>query len=94
MAAHRQSSSKALRDEAHSKASSLVFARPADPGAGPARVPAACGRSGCTVITLYYHRGACSTSNHFALEEAGIEYGAIKVDLKKLDDPLCRRCVR
>ena len=46
------------------------------------------------MITLYYHRGACSTSNHFALEEAGIEYGAIKVDLKKLDDPLCRRCVR
>jgi hypothetical protein len=29
------------------------------------------------MITLYYHRGACSTSNHFALEEARIEYEAI-----------------
>ena len=40
------------------------------------------------MITLYYHRGACSTSNHFALEEAGVEYEAIEVDLKVLDDPL------
>lgn len=43
------------------------------------------------MITLYYHRGACSTSNHFALEEAGIEYEAIEVDLKKLDDPLVQK---
>lgn len=40
------------------------------------------------MITLYYHRGACSTSNHFALEEAGVEYEAIEVDLKASDDPL------
>jgi glutathione S-transferase len=40
------------------------------------------------MITLYYHRGACSTSNHFALEEAGVAYEAIEVDLKMLDDPL------
>jgi Glutathione S-transferase len=39
------------------------------------------------MITLYYHRGACSTSNHFALEEAGIDYQAIEVHLDRLDDP-------
>ena len=40
------------------------------------------------MITLYYHRGACSTSNHFALEETGVEYEAIEVDLAARDDPL------
>jgi glutathione S-transferase len=40
------------------------------------------------MITLYYHRGACSTANHFALEEAGVDYEAIEVDLKAQDDPL------
>uniref|UniRef100_B0T6Q4 Glutathione S-transferase domain n=1 Tax=Caulobacter sp. (strain K31) TaxID=366602 RepID=B0T6Q4_CAUSK len=40
------------------------------------------------VITLYYHPGACSTSNHFALEEAGVEYEAIPVDLEALDNPI------
>lgn len=40
------------------------------------------------MITLYYHRGACSTSNHFALEEAGVEYEAVEVDLAALDDSL------
>lgn len=40
------------------------------------------------MITLYYHRGACSTSNHFALEEAGIDYQAIEVHLDRLDDPI------
>lgn len=40
------------------------------------------------MITLYYHRGACSTANHFALEEAGVEYDAIEVDLRQLEDPL------
>ena len=40
------------------------------------------------MITLYYHRGACSTSNHFALEEAGIDYEAIEVHLDRLDDPV------
>lgn len=40
------------------------------------------------MITLYYHRGACSTSNHFALEEAGIDYQAIEVHLDQLDDPI------
>jgi glutathione S-transferase len=39
------------------------------------------------MITLYYHRGACSTSNHFALEEAGVDYQAIEVHLDRLDDP-------
>lgn len=43
------------------------------------------------MITLYYHRGACSTSNHFALEESGVEYEAIEVDFKALDDPLVRK---
>ena len=40
------------------------------------------------MITLYYHRGACSTSNHFALEEAGVDYQAIEVHLDRLDDPV------
>jgi glutathione S-transferase len=40
------------------------------------------------MITLYYHRGACSTSNHFALEEAGVNYQAIEVHLDRTDDPL------
>jgi glutathione S-transferase len=40
------------------------------------------------MITLYYHRGACSTANHFALEEAGVEYDAIEVDLRAVEDPL------
>lgn len=40
------------------------------------------------MITLYYHRGACSTSNHFALEEAGVDYQAIEVHLDRSDDPL------
>jgi glutathione S-transferase len=40
------------------------------------------------MITLYYHVGACSTSNHFALEEVGVEYEAIPVNLRALDDPL------
>jgi glutathione S-transferase len=40
------------------------------------------------MITLYYHRGACSTSNHFALEDAGVDYEAIEVHLDRLDDPL------
>lgn len=40
------------------------------------------------VITLYYHRGACSTANHFALEEIGVDYEAIEVNLKARDDPL------
>ncbi|UAJ10547.1 glutathione S-transferase family protein [Glacieibacterium megasporae] len=40
------------------------------------------------MIKLYYHRGACSTSNHIALEEAGIEYEAFEVDLKASEDPL------
>lgn len=40
------------------------------------------------MITLYYHRGACSTSNHFALEEAGVDYEAIEVHLDRLDDPI------
>ena len=40
------------------------------------------------MITLYYHVGACSTANHFALEEAGVEYEAIPVNLRALDDPL------
>ncbi|MBP1848707.1 glutathione binding-like protein [Rhizobium halophytocola] len=40
------------------------------------------------MTTLYYHRGACSTSNHFALEEAGLPYQAIEVHLDRLDDPL------
>lgn len=40
------------------------------------------------MITLYYHRGACSTSNHFALEEAGVDYQAIEVHLDRLDDPI------
>ena len=40
------------------------------------------------MITLYYHRGACSTSNHFALEEAGVDYQAIEVHLDRTDDPL------
>ena len=40
------------------------------------------------MITLYYHRGACSTSNHFALEEAGVDYQAIEVHLDRSDDPV------
>ncbi len=40
------------------------------------------------MITLYYHRGACSTSNHFALEEGGVNYQAIEVHLDRTDDPL------
>ena len=40
------------------------------------------------MITLYYHVGACSTANHFALEEAGVEYEAIPVNLRALDDQL------
>ncbi len=40
------------------------------------------------MITLYYHRGACSTANHFALEEMGVEYDAVEVNLKAPDDPL------
>lgn len=40
------------------------------------------------MITLYYHRGACSTSNHFALEEAGVDYQAIEVHLDRKDDPI------
>jgi glutathione S-transferase len=40
------------------------------------------------MITLYYHRGACSTANHFALQETGIAYRAVEVNLKSLDDPL------
>lgn len=40
------------------------------------------------MITIYYHRGACSTSNHFALEEAGVDYQAIEVHLDRLDDPV------
>lgn len=40
------------------------------------------------MITLYYHRGACSTSNHFALEEAGVAYQAIEVHLDRRDDPI------
>ena len=40
------------------------------------------------MITLYFHVGACSTANHIALEEAGVEYEAIPVNLKALDDPL------
>ena len=43
------------------------------------------------MITLYYHRGACSTSNHFALEEAGVDYRAIEVHLDRLDDPIATR---
>src|SRR5690606_30176135 len=41
-----------------------------------------------SMITLYYHRGACSTSNHFALEDAGVDYQAIEVHLDQLDDPI------
>lgn len=44
------------------------------------------------MITLYYHRGACSTSNHFALEEAGVAYQAIEVHLDRRDDPMRSRC--
>lgn len=40
------------------------------------------------MITLYYHRGACSTSNHFALEEAGVGYQAIEVHLDRPADPI------
>lgn len=40
------------------------------------------------MITLYYHRGACSTSNHFALEEAGVDYQAIEVHLDRPADPI------
>lgn len=40
------------------------------------------------MIALYYHRGACSTSNHFALEDGGIEYETTEADLMKFDDPL------
>jgi glutathione S-transferase len=43
------------------------------------------------MITLYYHRGACSTANHFALEESGVEYQAFEVDLKALGDPLAMK---
>jgi len=40
------------------------------------------------MITLYYHRGACSTANHFALEESGVAYQAIEVNLRAKNDPL------
>ncbi|MEQ5870762.1 glutathione S-transferase family protein [Sagittula sp. NFXS13] len=43
------------------------------------------------MITLYYHRGACSTSNHFALEDAGIAYEAIEVHLDREDDPIAQK---
>ena len=43
------------------------------------------------MITLYYHRGACSTSNHFALEEAGVDYEAIEVHLDREDDPIAKK---
>lgn len=33
-------------------------------------------------MKLYYSPGACSLSPHIALEEAGLKYDAIKVDLK------------
>jgi glutathione S-transferase len=33
-------------------------------------------------MKLYYSPGACSLSPHIALEEAGVKYDAIKVDLK------------
>jgi glutathione S-transferase len=43
------------------------------------------------MITLYYHRGACSTSNHFALEDAGVLYEAVEVDLSNRAHPLTQR---
>lgn len=43
------------------------------------------------MITLYYHRGACSTSNHFALEDAGVEYEAVEVNLDREDDPIAQK---
>ncbi|WP_051539681.1 glutathione S-transferase family protein [Sulfitobacter sp. 20_GPM-1509m] len=43
------------------------------------------------MITLYYHRGACSTSNHFALEDAGVAYEAIEVHLDRKDDPIAQK---
>lgn len=43
------------------------------------------------MITLYYHVGACSTANHIALEETGVEYEAISVDLKAETDPVAIR---
>lgn len=43
------------------------------------------------MITLYYHRGACSTSNHFALEDAGVDYEAIEVHLDREDDPIAQK---
>ncbi|MFN3311907.1 MAG: glutathione S-transferase family protein [Hyphomonas sp.] len=43
------------------------------------------------MITLYYHRGACSTSNHFALEDAGVAYEAIEVHLDREDDPVAQK---
>ena len=46
------------------------------------------------MFKLYYHPGACSTSNHFALEDAGVEYEAIPVDLKDLQDRLTQEVRR
>lgn len=43
------------------------------------------------MITLYYHRGACSTSNHFALEDTGVDYEAIEVHLDREDDPIAQK---
>jgi glutathione S-transferase len=43
------------------------------------------------MITLYYHRGACSTSNHIALEDAGVHYQAIEVNLDRPDDPIANK---
>ena len=43
------------------------------------------------MITLYYHRGACSTSNHFALEDAGLAYEAIEVHLDREDDSIAQK---
>src|SRR5690606_30602591 len=55
----------------------------------PDRAPPLCiGTKEKVMITLYYHRGACSTSNHFALEEAGVKYHAIEVHLDRPDDPI------
>ena len=33
-------------------------------------------------LTLYYSPGACSLADHIALEEAGLDYDTVKVDLK------------